>query len=319
MSDSSKSIATGASLALEASTAELGEAFSERAIEALLLRGPPSTEWLYGKSVLRISLDVDLLVDPRKYGLAEECLRELGFARSASTTPGAASDHAELWQRGSATNIDLHWSVVGATAPTRVIWDALRPWSDPDRTHGSLLLPRPPVRAALTVLHAAQHGAANGRTLRDLECALARASAEDWAGAWRIVQTIGAQEMFGCGLRLSTEGARIATRLRVSRSMSARTALRISGRATTPTAVGFALLTETSGIAARIRLLRYKVVPPVAFMRDWRPLARRGRVGLALAYLYRPLWLICWAPLGYIAWRRAEGAARRTAWPRSEI
>ena len=44
-------------------------------------------------------------------------------------------------------------------------------------------------------------------------------------------------------------------------------------------------------------------------MRDWRPIASRNRIGLALAYVYRPFWLAWWAPRGYVAWRRAKRVA----------
>jgi hypothetical protein len=37
-------------------------------------------------------------------------------------------------------------------------------------------------------------------------------------------------------------------------------------------------------------------------MRRWRPLARRGGAGLALAYLWRPLWLAAMLPAGVRGW-----------------
>ena len=55
-----------------------------------------------------------------------------------------------------------------------------------------------------------------------------------------------------------------------------------------------------------------ELAPPPTYMRDWTPVGRRGRIGLALAYLYRPLWLAWWAPRGYLAWRRAKRASERS-------
>ncbi len=46
------------------------------------------------------------------------------------------------------------------------------------------------------------------------------------------------------------------------------------------------------GVAARVRLMLRKAFPSPQLMRTWKPLARRGRVGLALAYAWRPPWLI---------------------------
>jgi hypothetical protein len=52
-------------------------------------------------------------------------------------------------------------------------------------------------------------------------------------------------------------------------------------------------------------------VPDAEFMRSWSPLASRGTVGLAVAYMWRPLWLARHAPRGFIAWARARSRARR--------
>jgi hypothetical protein len=47
----------------------------------------------------------------------------------------------------------------------------------------------------------------------------------------------------------------------------------------------------------------------VSFIRAWSPLARRGRVGLAVAYAYRPLWVL-WR-VGPAVWALAR--ARKQA------
>ncbi len=77
---------------------------------------------------------------------------------------------------------------------------------------------------------------------------------------------------------------------------------------TTPphTADGFLLLDEHHGRTNKMRYLGHKLVPPRDFMRYKYPIATRGWPGLALAYVYRPLWLAWWAPRGYLAWRRAK-------------
>ena len=48
-------------------------------------------------------------------------------------------------------------------------------------------------------------------------------------------------------------------------------------------------------------------LPPATFMRRWYPQAADSRRRLALAYLWRPLWLLRHAPAGFRAWRDARG------------
>jgi hypothetical protein len=55
----------------------------------------------------------------------------------------------------------------------------------------------------------------------------------------------------------------------------------------------------------------HKLVPPATFMRKWSRLARRGRIGLLLAYLWRPLWLVGRTPRAMAQWRQARRAAGR--------
>jgi len=45
------------------------------------------------------------------------------------------------------------------------------------------------------------------------------------------------------------------------------------------------------------------------FMRWWSPLARRGRLGLTVSFLWRPLWFLGHAGPAYLAWRRARREA----------
>ena len=59
-----------------------------------------------------------------------------------------------------------------------------------------------------------------------------------------------------------------------------------------------------------------ELAAPADFMRLWHPLARRGPVGLAAAYLYRPFWLAVKLPVGVRAWRRAAKEPPAAAEPR---
>jgi len=142
----------------------------------------------------------------------------------------------------------------------------------------------------------------------DLNRALELADTHKWAAAAALAERIDAVELFAAGLRLTPPGSRVAAELGLPSRISLGTALRLA--TPVPTAGGYRWLESAPGSRARAKLLFFKLFPPAAFMRDWRPLARRSNFGLALAYLYRPLWLARWAFPGYLAWRRARRAAR---------
>ena len=61
---------------------------------------------------------------------------------------------------------------------------------------------------------------------------------------------------------------------------------------------------------AAIRVLVSELVPSPAFMRHTRPLARRGWIGLLVAYLQRTLWLMTNLPGALSLWREGRGRAR---------
>jgi putative nucleotidyltransferase-like protein len=299
----------GANLMLEATAAEVATALGARGIEVVLLRGPALTEWLYGKASPRTSLDVDLLVPPHAFSTAESVMRELGYRCSVDVTPGTEVEHARTWRRPQGATVDLHWTVVGALAPPPDVWQTISSHSQPRAlAGGEINVPARGLRLLLVALHAGQHGRDDSRTLGDLNRALEIADTHEWATAVAIAERIDAVELFAAGLRLSPGGSHVAAELGLPSRISLVTALRLP--TPIPTATGYGWLASAPGSRARAKLLLFKLFPPAGFMRDWRPLARKGKLGLVLAYLYRPLWLARWALPGYLAWRRARRAAR---------
>jgi hypothetical protein len=49
---------------------------------------------------------------------------------------------------------------------------------------------------------------------------------------------------------------------------------------------------QARGMRDRARLVGHKLAPPATFMRKWSPLERRGPLGLAAAYVWRPFWIL---------------------------
>jgi hypothetical protein len=66
--------------------------------------------------------------------------------------------------------------------------------------------------------------------------------------------------------------------------------------------LGFDDLLHEQGAVARGRFIARKLFPTPRFMRTWSRLASRGGVGLALAYLWRPLWVLLQVPRGLFRW-----------------
>jgi hypothetical protein len=154
-------------------------------------------------------------------------------------------------------------------------------------------------------LHAAQHQ--DGKAVFDLEKAVAQLDDEVWAQAADVARELSALPAFSAGLRLVHGGPEVARRLGVSDVRSVHTELRAQG---VPLAEGLAQMYGTPGLRAKLRLLVNELFPKPAFMRWWSPLARRGgALGLALAYLWRPVWLVLHLPAAVRTVLRARRAA----------
>jgi hypothetical protein len=71
-----------------------------------------------------------------------------------------------------------------------------------------------------------------------------------------------------------------------------------------PLAFGFSALHEIRGFGGKLRFLAHNFVPTPAYLRFLSPLARRGRLGMVVAYVCRWLFLIRHAATSYCVWRR---------------
>jgi hypothetical protein len=290
---------------------ELGESLRDRGIECILLRGASIARHLYSPGELRRYTDADLLVPARQRESAEALLVEQGFCLrdQVGRTLGDRPAWARMWHRASDSSyVDLHRTVVGAGVEPMATWAVLREHVEPvdvsDRTLNGLDLP---ATAAVVALHAAQHGREMRRTLDDLSRALERVPLETWREAARVAERLDALPAFAAGLRLDPAGAEVAGRLGLPSETSAEIVLRAA--TAPPTSLGFDWLARKQGVAAKTVYLAGKAVPPVDFMREWSPLARRGRLGLALAYCWRPIWLVRHGIPGLRAWRAATRRA----------
>jgi hypothetical protein len=266
-----------------------------------VLKGPALAEWLYPGEV-RPYGDSDLMVAPSDWDQAVAVLNRLGFSDylGPMAHPRMESFAGTCFARGD-KSVDLHCALHGLEGDREAIWASFLAGSESQLIGGAEL--RVPGRPALLMhvgLHAAHH--AEGKPIEDLRRAIVHADQPLWRQALELAQDFNGLPVFASGLRLLPEGIELARRLGIEHVSSPLHELRYEG---VPMAEGIdALLSPGVGVRQRLVMLIKEFFPRPEFMRWWSPLARRGRLGLAAAYVWRPAWLIAHAPRGLIAWWR---------------
>ena len=292
-------------------TAEVVTALDEAGVSCILLKGPTIARWLYADGSARPYTDTDLLIGPDDLERGERVLAELGFARRLSDhdTPGwTQAAHHWIRPRDHA-NVDLHRSLVGVGVSDEVLWQILAAHTEAiELGDAEVATLTPACRALHLALHAAQHGRRGGRHLADLERGVALPCRHLWDEAATLAARLDATAAFATGLRLLPTGAALADQLLLPRQASAGTLL-LAG-SSVPGALGWNDLAGAQGAGSRASIIARKLVPTPRFMRAWSPLARRGRLGMAAAYLGRPVWVAARLVPGFRAWRRAVRTAR---------
>jgi len=287
------------SLRVDNVTAEVVTAMRAAGVRTLLLKGPSIATWLYRDGASRPYVDSDLFVAARSYRQAGSVLREVGFR------PYGYSWHrdSESWRRRRDTAIvDLHRSLIGISAPPDTVWQELATDTDTLRVGGiDVEVLRVPARALHLALHADEHGVDLWHPLEDLARALRVADDDVWQEAADLARRIDAVPAFAAGLRFNPEGARLAERLQLPDERPPAVAVRAGPDV--PVAIALENLTSEP-LRARARLLLRALVPSPRYIHNWSrarmsawpaPL-RRGGLGLLLAYLWRPIWILLRLP-----------------------
>jgi hypothetical protein len=299
-------------LAVDAVTARVVSTLRNRAIPCVVLRGPAIAAQLYDGDELRAYVDVDLLVPPASWREAGETLAALGFrpAFTESDMPRHRRLHASEWTNDEArVSVDLHRTLSGVQAEDGEVWDAFSESGQAGSVAGEQVVLAGPVALALVVaLHAAQHGVREQKSMEDLRRALERLDGKIWEETAALAVRLGAVSALSAGLRLLPRGAELADRLGLPAALPVEVALRAS--AAPKLALGLEWLSRTHGLRAKIALVLLALVPPPGALRAWRPLARRGRIGLVAAYLSHPLWLARHVVPSLRAYRRAKKGER---------
>jgi hypothetical protein len=291
-------------------TAEVVTAMRNVGIRPLLLKGPSIASWLYADGAARPYMDSDLLVAPGSHREAEDVLRRLGFR------PRAYSLHrdAQAWERRRDTSyVDLHRSLKGVAAAPDRVWQELAAHPDTLRIGGiEVEVLNIPARALHVALHAAQHGVDVPHPVEDLARALRVADERVWREAADLARRIHALPAFTAGLRLNPEGERYAERLTPTGRTPPEVVLSAGHKI--PVAIALETLASERSLRARARLLLRALVPSSLYMRHWSAIhmtrwpsaMQRGSLGLCLAYLWRPIWILLRLPKAIAALRRAR-------------
>jgi hypothetical protein len=294
-------------------TAEVTTQFETHGVASILLKGPGFEALLYDAKDGRFYRDTDLLVGVGDRARAEQLLTDSGFTRIDREEPalGPAPKYARTFRRArDGAIVDLHWRLSGAAAPPGEVWSTLREHVTTLDVGGRPVSVLDAAASAfLVAIHSSHHGTGRPKTLTDVEHAVARLDRSTWETARALAEGLGASEPFAAGLRLTSAGEELADRLGLERPASAAMWLKTNPR----TYGAWALDQVSQNQTARGRLvaLGIIVVPSPTVMRTFFPLARRGRLGLTLAYLLRPARLAVHAIPALRDLVRARWAARR--------
>lgn len=301
-------------MAVDRVTAEVVEAFTAAGIRSILLKGPAVARWLYDEEALRPYLDCDLLVSPDDFSRAEWILADLGFHREGlDAVPHDWPKHARIWYRDDRGNVDLHRTLFGVGVSDADLWAVLSVRTERMLVGGANVeVLTVPGRALVLALHAAKDGSRVGKVRHDLGHALDRVQAEVWEDASRMASQVDAAPTFAAGLRLVPAGEKVARRLDLPSEIPAEAALRRRG-GPPPLAAGMGWLSAERGFRRKAGVVVRKLFPPRQFMLAWAPLARRGPLGLAAAYVWRPFWVLWRLGPALWVWRRARREAGRSS------
>jgi hypothetical protein len=288
-------------LTIDGTAARVVDAFASAGVRSILLKGASLSDLYEGA---RHYSDVDLLVAPATLDAAEAALGRLGFELRHD------DPHSRVWRR-DVLDVDLHTTLVGAGVERARVWEVLSGQTETIAVGGA------PVealneagRALHVVLHAAQHGTEEPKPREDVRRAIERFSDDLWRDAADLARELGAEAAFWTGLGIEPAAIELRTRLNLERG-AARTETELRAATAPPTAVGLLRLARTPGIRAKSALVWHEAFPSKAFLLNWSPLARRGPLGLALAYVWRPVWMLLRLGPALAAIRRARRAAER--------
>jgi hypothetical protein len=301
-------------LSLDGAIATLVPALRARGVSPLLIKGPALAQWLYDDPRERSYGDIDLLIAPAEFPLAEQVMAEHGFIPVADGLRSTERPrHHERWVRPGAQEIafELHRTLALLTdLPPSLVWQRLTAETVTIEVGGvAIETPAEPAAALILCLHVAQHGMSERRPMIDLARALERVDMPTWRRAAALADQLEARPAFAAGLQLVPGGRELCRVLDLAPDLPWR--LRLRRGENWGLAMKIDALVSTRGARARMRFVGDHLIPSRQKMLVTSPLARRGRVGVLGAYLYRPFHLLGRFHHGLRAWRKAAQGAEQ--------
>jgi hypothetical protein len=296
-------------LAVDALTAEVAGAFDGEGIRTLVLKGPMLAKWLYPGEV-RPYVDSDLMVSPEDRARAVSVLERLGFVEHLPwmPTPLSLDPGGTAFIRRGGGMVDLHCQLPGLDGDPAAIWGRMAARAERQVIGGvELRVPDRDTALLHVVLHAAHHAnLAEGKPIEDLRRALACVEESQWSSALELARVYRGLPALAAGLRLTLEGRALAHRLDLGDVRSLQHEIRREDNVIAEEL--YALLSADVGIRHKLAIAVSDIFPRPDYMRWWLPLARRGKLGLAGAYVFRAIWVIGQAPSAIHTLRRIRRA-----------
>jgi hypothetical protein len=324
-----RTVAIARRASVDAVAAELGEALEAAGVRTLLLKGPAIESWLYQPGE-RDYHDVDMMIAPGDLASAHSVLTSTGFfpvtsedgaqQRMLDPTGGVWDEldsHAITYHRSDGLPgwVDVHRTLWETRAAG---WNLLSAKTDRLLVAGRALeVPALPGRALVVALHALHHHVIGrdttpaGQAVEDLRRAVACGEEMVWHEVARMAAGVRAELQLADALRLVAGGEQLAAGLGLPAGAGASDAAHAERILH---ASRYERLARTQGWRARSQLAARALFPSREMLRAQEPRARRGKLGLAVAYTARLGVVARHLPSGLRRWRRARAALAAADW-----
>jgi hypothetical protein len=162
-------------------------------------------------------------------------------------------------------------------------------------------IPNEVVRTLHVALHVSAYDSEGSSPRVDVERAVVCVDRRTWRAAAELGKRLGIDGEMGARLRTVPQAVPLADELELPIRGAEPYYSRMALRRSAPAAYGIARLASLPG-TAKARYVRAKFLPSAAWMRQRSRLARRGALGLFVAYVARIGGIVARCPRGLLGW-----------------